>query len=168
MSVDEFIYDESAVRVIPLGGLGEVGMNMMVVETDDDLLVIDCGVQFPEYNTPGIERIIPNMEYVRQNRDRVRAVLITHGHLDHIGGLPHLMRIINAPIYAPRMAAEMIRRELRRSGRALSGVQVNSVRLERSYRFGDFEAQWIGRVPQHPRFLQHLSRYSARRNLPYR
>ena len=144
MSVDEFIYDESAVRVIPLGGLGEVGMNMMVVETDDDLLVIDCGVQFPEYNTPGIERIIPNMEYVRQNRDRVRAVLITHGHLDHIGGLPHLMRIINAPIYAPRMAAEMIRRELRRSGRALSGVQVNSVRLERSYRFGDFEAQWIG------------------------
>ena len=137
-------YGESAVRIIPLGGLGEVGMNMMVIETDDDLLVIDCGVQFPEYNTPGIERIIPNMDYVRRNRDRIRAVLITHGHLDHIGAIPNLMRIIDAPIYAPRLAAEMIRRELKKSGgRRFSGVQVNSVRLERDYRFGDFGVQWV-------------------------
>lgn len=137
-------YGDSAVRVIPLGGLGEVGMNMMVVETDDDMLVIDCGVQFPEYSTPGIERVIPNMEYIQQHHDRVRAVLITHGHLDHIGGLPHLMRLVNAPIYAPRLAAEMIRRELKKSGgRELASVQVNSVRLERDYRFGEFGAQWI-------------------------
>lgn len=137
-------YGDSTVRVIPLGGLGEVGMNMMIVETDDDMLVIDCGVQFPEYSTPGIERVIPNMEYIRQHRDRVRAVLITHGHLDHIGGLPHLMRLVNAPIYAPRLATEMIRRELKKSGgRELANVQVNSVRLERDYRFGEFRAQWI-------------------------
>ena len=143
MNDNNFDYGETAVRVIPLGGLGEVGMNMMVVETDDHVLVIDCGVQFPEYNTPGIERIIPNMDYLRRNRDRVRAVLVTHGHLDHIGALPHLMRIIDAPIYAPRLAAEMIRREMKKSGRSLKGVQVNSVRLERDYRFGDFGAQWI-------------------------
>ncbi len=143
MLENDFEYGETAVRVIPLGGLGEVGMNMMVVETDDHVLVIDCGVQFPEYNTPGIERIIPNMDYLRRNRDRVRAVLVTHGHLDHIGALPHLMRIIDAPIYAPRLAAEMIRREMKKSGRSLKGVQVNSVRLERDYRFGDFGAQWI-------------------------
>ncbi len=143
MNDNDFDYGETAVRVIPLGGLGEVGMNMMVVETDEHVLVIDCGVQFPEYNTPGIERIIPNMDYLRRNRDRVRAVLVTHGHLDHIGALPHLMRIIDAPIYAPRLAAEMIRREMKKSGRSLKGVQVNSVRLERDYRFGDFGAQWI-------------------------
>ena len=143
MLENDFDYGETAVRVIPLGGLGEVGMNMMVVETDEHVLVIDCGVQFPEYNTPGIERIIPNMDYLRRNRDRVRAVLVTHGHLDHIGALPHLMRIIDAPIYAPRLAAEMIRREMKKSGRSLKGVQVNSVRLERDYRFGDFGAQWI-------------------------
>ena len=143
MIENDFDYGETAVRVIPLGGLGEVGMNMMVVETDEHVLVIDCGVQFPEYNTPGIERIIPNMDYLRRNRDRVRAVLVTHGHLDHIGALPHLMRIIDAPIYAPRLAAEMIRREMKKSGRSLRGVQVNSVRLERDYRFGDFGAQWI-------------------------
>ena len=143
MIENDFDYGETAVRVIPLGGLGEVGMNMMVVETDEHVLVIDCGVQFPEYNTPGIERIIPNMDYLRRNRDRVRAVLVTHGHLDHIGALPHLMRIIDAPIYAPRLAAEMIRREMKKSGRSLKGVQVNSVRLERDYRFGDFGAQWI-------------------------
>ena len=143
MVENDFEYGESAVRVIPLGGLGEVGMNMMVVETDDDIVIIDCGVQFPEYNTPGIERVIPNMDYVRRNQGRVRAVLITHGHLDHIGGLPHLMRFIKAPIYAPRLAAEMIRRELKKSGRRFSSVEVNSVRLERSYRFGDFGVQWI-------------------------
>ena len=144
MLENDFDLGDSAVRVIPLGGLGEVGMNMMVVETDDDMLVIDCGVQFPEYSTPGIERVIPNMEYVRQNRDRVRAVLITHGHLDHIGGLPHLMRFLDAPIYAPRLAAEMIRRELKKSGgRQLARVQVDPVRLERSYRFGSFGVQWI-------------------------
>ncbi len=141
---NDFEYGDSAVRVIPLGGLGEVGMNMMVIETDDDLLIIDCGVQFPEYSTPGIERVIPNMEYIRQNRDRVKAVLITHGHLDHIGGIPHLMRIVKAPIYAPRFAAEMIRRELKKSGgRDLANVQVNTVRLERDYRFGEFGVQWI-------------------------
>ena len=133
----------SAVRVIPLGGLGEVGMNMMTVETDRDIVIIDCGVQFPEYNTPGIERVIPNMEYVRCNQDRVRAVLITHGHLDHIGGLPYLMRFVKAPIYAPRFAAEMIRRELGKSGRQFSGVEINSVSLERDYRFGDLDVQWI-------------------------
>ena len=145
MLENNFEYGESAVRIIPLGGLGEVGMNMMVVETDNDMLVIDCGVQFPEYNTPGIERVIPNMEYVRQHRDRIRAILITHGHLDHIGGLPHLMRNVDAPIYAPRLAAEMIRRELKKSGgRRTAEVQVNSVRLERDYRFGEFNVQWIG------------------------
>ena len=141
---NDFEYGDSAVRVIPIGGLGEVGMNMMAIETDDDMLVIDCGVQFPEYSTPGIERVIPNMEYIRKNRNRVRAVLITHGHLDHIGGLPHLMRFVNAPIYAPRFAAEMIRRELKKSGgRELANVQVNTVRLERDYRFGEFGVQWI-------------------------
>ncbi len=143
MHENDHEYGESAVRIIPLGGLGEVGMNMMAVETDDDIVIIDCGVQFPEYSTPGIERVIPNMEYVRRNKDRVRAVLITHGHLDHIGGLPHLMRIIKVPIYAPRLASEMIRRELKKSGRQFSSVEVNSVRLERNYRFGDFGVQWI-------------------------
>ncbi len=143
MLENDFEYGESTVRVIPLGGLGEVGMNMMVVETDDDILVIDCGVQFPEYNTPGIERIIPNMEYVERNRDRVRGVLITHGHLDHIGAIPHLMRLVDAPVYAPLLAAEMIRKELSRYGRRSSRVQVNTVRLERDYRFGGIHAQWV-------------------------
>ncbi len=132
----------SSVRVIPLGGLGEVGMNMMLLETDQDALIIDCGVQFPEYNTPGIERVIPNMEYVGTIADRIRAILVTHGHLDHIGAIPYLVKIVTAPIYAPRLASEMIRNELRKS-RHRGGADIVSVTPRQEYSFGDFTAQWL-------------------------
>ncbi len=132
----------SPVRIIPLGGLGEVGMNMMVLETDDDAVIIDCGVQFPEYNTPGIERVIPNMEYVESIADRLRAILITHGHLDHIGSIPYLMNTVKAPIYAPRLASEMIRNELRKA-RHRGGMDVTTVKTRQEYSFGDISAQWL-------------------------
>ncbi len=133
----------SPVRVIPVGGLGEVGMNMMVIETDFDMVVVDCGVQFPEYNTPGIERIIPSFDYVASNSDRLRGILVTHGHLDHVGAIPNLTRRVKTEVYAPRLAAEMVRRELKRGSRANSGVIVNTIRTEREYRFGSIAAEWI-------------------------
>ncbi len=117
-------------------------MNMMLLETDQDALIIDCGVQFPEYNTPGIERVIPNMEYVGTIADRIRAILVTHGHLDHIGAIPYLVKTVTAPIYAPRLASEMIRNELRKS-RHRGGVDIVSVTPRQEYSFGDFTAQWL-------------------------
>ncbi len=132
----------NAVRIIPLGGLGEVGMNMMVIETDRDAIIIDCGVQFPKHSTPGIERVIPNMDYVKEISKRIRGVLITHGHLDHIGSLPYLMDHVNATIHAPRLASDMIRNELRKTGR-LSRAQVKSITPGLEYDFGEFNAQWL-------------------------
>ncbi len=103
---------ENVVRVIPLGGVEEVGRNMFVVETNGDIFVFDAGFQFTsEDESPGVDYILPNTKYLEENQDRVRAVFITHGHLDHIGGIPFLMgRFGNPPIYTQNLSAVMIQK----------------------------------------------------------
>lgn len=129
-----------AVKVIPLGGLGEVGMNMMVIESGRDMLVIDAGLQFPGPLTPGVERVVPNMEYVASNRERVRGVLITHGHLDHIGAVPHLLELVDAPIFASRLSADLVSSVLQKNG--VRKARMHVVDTGRSYSFGSMSAAW--------------------------
>ena len=87
-------------RIIPLGGLGEVGKNMTVYEYGGNILVVDAGLMFPENDMLGIDYIIPDFAYLADKRDRVRGIVITHGHEDHTGALHHLLEMVNAPIYA--------------------------------------------------------------------
>src|SRR5579884_74554 len=100
-------------RVIPLGGLGEIGKNMMVYETTDDIVVVDCGLMFPEEEMLGVDLVIPDVSYLVQHREKVRAILSTHGHEDHIGALPYVLREINVPVYATRLAAGLINVKLK-------------------------------------------------------
>jgi len=98
-----------SIRIIPLGGVEEIGRNMTAVEFGNDIIVIDIGFQFKDENTPGIDYILPNTKYLEERRDRVRAVIITHGHLDHIGGIPYIMpRIGNPPLYTRLLTSVMI------------------------------------------------------------
>ncbi len=98
-----------SIRIIPLGGVEEIGRNMTAIEYGDDIVVIDIGFQFKDENTPGIDYILPNTRYLEERQNRVRAVLITHGHLDHIGGIPYIMpRIGNPPLYTRMLTSVLI------------------------------------------------------------
>ncbi|MEK7531421.1 MAG: ribonuclease J, partial [Patescibacteria group bacterium] len=103
---------EGVIRIVPLGGVEEVGRNMTVVETPEDIFVVDMGFQFmSETDAPGIDYILPNTRYLEDRKDKIRAVIITHGHLDHIGAIPYIMpRIGNPPIYTRYLTSVMIKK----------------------------------------------------------
>src|SRR3989338_9105534 len=102
---------QDTVRIIPLGGVEEIGRNMVAVEFNNDIFIIDCGFQFSEVETPGIDYILPNTSYLEERREKIRGLLITHGHLDHVGGIPYIIeRIGNPTIYTRRLTAEIIKK----------------------------------------------------------
>ncbi len=103
---------DAKVRVIPLGGLNEIGKNITAIECGEDIIVIDCGFGFPDEDMLGIDLVIPDFTYLRDNADRVRAILLTHGHEDHIGGIPYLLREINAPVYGTLLTLGIIKNKL--------------------------------------------------------
>ncbi len=100
-------------RIIPLGGLGEIGRNMLVIEYGDSMIIIDAGLMFPENDMLGIDIVIPDMQYVFERADRVKAVIVTHGHEDHVGALPYLLNRVKAPVYATRLTRGLIEVKLR-------------------------------------------------------
>ena len=103
---------EPAVRLIPLGGLGEIGLNMMLVESGDDIVAVDCGLLFPDDEMPGVDYVIPDFTYLREHRDRFRAVVLTHGHEDHIGALSYLLREFDVPVYGTPLTLAIARHRL--------------------------------------------------------
>jgi ribonuclease J len=109
---------EPAVRLIPLGGLGEIGLNMMLVEFGDDLVAVDCGLMFPSDDMPGVDYVIPDFSYALAKRDGFRAVVFTHGHEDHIGALPYLLREANVPVYGTPLTLALVAEKLREHGLA--------------------------------------------------
>jgi len=104
---------DNVLSVIPLGGVEEIGLNMTVMEYGDDMIVIDAGLMFPEEDMPGIDFVIPDFTYVLENREKVRGIVLTHGHEDHVGALPFLLRELNVPVYATPLTIGLVREKLR-------------------------------------------------------
>ncbi len=129
-------------KIIPLGGLGEVGKNMMAYEYGENILVVDAGLMFPENDMLGIDYIIPDFQYLLENRQKVRGVIVTHGHEDHTGAIHHLMEQINVPIYATPLTRGLLEVKLSRGG-LLSEVQLNTIQAGESVQIGPFKVEFF-------------------------
>jgi ribonuclease J len=103
-------------KIIPLGGLGEIGKNMTILEYGRNMIIVDCGVMFPENDLHGIDLVLPDYQYVIENKDILRGIVLTHGHLDHIGGLPYLLKQVNAPVYGTDLTLGMVAGRLEEVG----------------------------------------------------
>lgn len=104
--------DKNKIRILPLGGLGEIGKNMTVVEIGGDLAIVDAGVMFPEEDMPGVDLVIPDITYLVENASRVKGIFLTHGHEDHIGGVPYVLRQLNVPVYGTKLTLALLRVKL--------------------------------------------------------
>jgi len=127
---------------IPLGGLGEFGMNMMVFRYGDDIIVVDAGMMFPESELLGVDLVIPDITYLKQNRHLVRAIVLTHGHEDHIGALPYILRDLNVPIYGTRFTLALVKKRLEEAG-LLDSATLREVLPGRRIELGPFEIEFI-------------------------
>ena len=104
--------DKGRIRIIPLGGLQEIGKNLTVIEYENDMIVVDCGLAFPEEDMLGVDLVIPDITYLENNREKIRGIVLTHGHEDHIGAIPYVLRQINPPIYGTKLTLGIIKNKL--------------------------------------------------------
>ncbi len=131
-----------ALRIIPLGGLGEIGRNMMLIEYADDIIVVDVGLMFPEEEMLGVDLVIPDFTYLREHKEKLRAVFLTHGHEDHVGALPYFLREFKAPIYGARLTDGLIRVKLNEH-RLLQGADLHVVKPGETIKAGVFEVEFF-------------------------
>lgn len=132
------------IRIIPLGGVEKIGMNMTAVEIGNDIIVIDAGFGFTEENTPGVDYILPNTKYLEERKSRVKAIIITHGHLDHIGGIPYIMdRIGNPPMYTRNLTALMVKKRQSEFPH-LDPIDFKIVEKDDRVKIGDMSVQFFG------------------------
>ncbi len=132
----------SKLKIIPLGGLEQIGMNMTAFEYEDSIIVVDCGLSFPENDMLGIDLVIPDTTYLKNNIEKVKGFFITHGHEDHIGAIPYVLRDVNVPIYATKLTIGIIDNKLREHN-MLSKVKRKVVKYGQHINLGCFRVEFI-------------------------
>ena len=132
----------SKLKIIPLGGLEQIGMNITAFEYEDSIIVVDCGLSFPEDDMLGIDLVIPDVTYLKENLDRVKGFFITHGHEDHIGAIPYVLRDVNVPIYATKLTMGIIEHKLREHN-MLTKVKIKVVKYGQHINLGCFRVEFI-------------------------
>ncbi|GFN23821.1 MAG: ribonuclease J [Thermoanaerobacteraceae bacterium] len=133
--------NEQRVSLIPLGGLGEIGKNMLVIRYGNSILVIDCGLIFPEDEMFGVDVVIPDITYLLENRHMIKGIIVTHGHEDHIGALPYVLREINVPVYGTKLTLALIQAKLKEYG--LTSVRLHQVKPRDTLKLGPFRVEFL-------------------------
>jgi len=134
--------DGEELRIIPLGGLGEIGKNMMVVESGDTMIIVDAGMMFPDDTMPGIDFVIPDFSYVLENRKKIRGIILTHGHEDHIGALPYLLSLVDVPVFGTKLTLGFARNRIEDHSIACR-VNLHEVNPREPYEFGDLKIEFF-------------------------
>jgi len=134
--------NEPKIQIIPLGGLGEIGKNMTIVQYEKEILVIDAGLMFPEEDMPGIDIVIPDITYLKENRENVKAILLTHGHEDHIGALPYVLQEINVPLYGTKLTLGLVEGKLKEN-KIKKNIPMNVVNPLQTVKIGNFLVEFF-------------------------
>ena len=132
----------SKLKIIPLGGLEQIGMNITALEYEDSIVVVDCGLAFPEDDMPGIDLVIPDITYLKENISKVKGFVITHGHEDHIGALPYVLKEVNAPIYSTKLTLALISNKLKEHNLTKT-TKLKEVKHGQVINLGDFAIEFI-------------------------
>ena len=140
--ITKFKFKGENLKIIPLGGLHEIGKNITVFEYGNELVLVDCGLEFPEDDMLGIDLVIPDVTYLEKNREKIKAMIITHGHEDHIGSVPYFLKQINVPIYAPRLAVGLIKNKLEEHHLERT-TTLNTVLPGETVKFGNVSVEFI-------------------------
>ena len=135
------IKNNSKIKIIPLGGLSEIGMNITLIEDGDDIIVVDCGVAFPSEDLLGVDLVIPDISYLKKNINKVRGLVVTHGHEDHIGAIPYIINDLNVPIYGTKLTMALIEGKLKEH--RISGVNTNIVSFGDVVKLGNIFVEFI-------------------------
>lgn len=139
---EQFRFKKEKLKIIPLGGLLEIGKNITVFEYENDIILVDCGLAFPEDDMLGIDLVIPDLTYLEKNKEKIRGLVITHGHEDHIGSIPYLLKQINVPIYATKLTIGLIEHKLEEH-RLLRSANLNVVNPGQTVDFGTMKVEFI-------------------------
>ena len=134
-------YNKNALKVMFFGGVGEIGKNITALEFGNEILVIDCGVAFPGEDMPGVDLVIPDFTYLKENASKIRGIVITHGHEDHIGSLPYFLKEVKAPLYGSKLALTLLENKLREH--KLTGIKTNAVKAKDQIKLGCFSVEFI-------------------------
>ena len=138
----DFAFKKSNLKIIALGGLDEIGKNITVFEYEDEIVLVDCGLEFPEDDMLGVDLVIPDVTYLIKNKDKIKGLVITHGHEDHIGAIPYVLKQVNMPIYATRLTVKLIEHKLEEH-HIRNQVKVNVVNQGETVNFGKMQVEFI-------------------------
>lgn len=134
--------NEECVKVIPLGGLGEIGKNITAFEYGDEIIIVDCGIAFPDEEMYGVDAVIPDISYLLENAKKVKGIFLTHGHEDHIGALPYILKQINIPLYGTALTLGLVQTKLEEH-KILSDCKLNLMKARDVVKFSNISVNLL-------------------------